>query len=289
MGSGGLVRRAARLPARGWIAAGRTRRRLARRRVVAGAGSEVRLWMAEHVAGRSFADVGCMWGIHGEYAFLAEELGATTVTGIDGMAPTPEFIAAHARRESGVRFVQGDFHDPATVEEVGVHDVVFCSGVIYHSPHPVQLLAHLRRITGEWLLLVSHAIPEVPGLDQACIFYPGMDAIGRAVYAQAHHGRRMPGVTEPFDGSRHNAYANMWWGITPSALTAMLQVVGFEVQEHLRNVDAPFNLVVLARTVTVEESIPPPEINRVHAAEARSRGEIPEFPGATAVDPTSPA
>ena len=39
----------------------------------------------------SFADIGCMWGVNGEYAFLAEEYGATVVKGVDVFGPTPEF------------------------------------------------------------------------------------------------------------------------------------------------------------------------------------------------------
>ena len=39
----------------------------------------------------SFADIGCMWGVNGEYSFLAEEAGATVVKGVDVFGPTPEF------------------------------------------------------------------------------------------------------------------------------------------------------------------------------------------------------
>src|SRR5215212_3277433 len=97
-----------------------------------------------HAAGRSFADVGCMWKVNGRIAFVAEEAGATNVTGVDVMAPTPEYEAEHERRGSGVRFVQGDLHDPALVDQVGRHDVVWCSGVLYHSPNPMLTLQRLH-------------------------------------------------------------------------------------------------------------------------------------------------
>ena len=41
--------------------------------------------------GRSFVDVGCMWGVDGEYAFQAEAAGAARVTAVDVFGPTPEF------------------------------------------------------------------------------------------------------------------------------------------------------------------------------------------------------
>ncbi len=34
-----------------------------------------------HAAGKTFCDVGCMWKVHGRIAFVAEEAGATAVTG----------------------------------------------------------------------------------------------------------------------------------------------------------------------------------------------------------------
>ena len=117
----------------------------------------------ERSAERSFADIGGMWGIDGAHAFLAEDSGSSKITEFDGMAPTDGFVAEHARRQSRVRFVQGDLHDPVSVEEIGPHDIVFCNGVIYHSPHPYLCLEHLHRITNELLILGSHTIPDVPG------------------------------------------------------------------------------------------------------------------------------
>ena len=68
--------------------------------------------IAEHVAGRSFVDVGCMWTIHGALCFAAEDAGAASVTGVDVMAPSPQFVAERERRGSRVRFVRGDLHLP---------------------------------------------------------------------------------------------------------------------------------------------------------------------------------
>src|SRR4051794_29129305 len=89
--------------------------------------------VAEHAAGKSFADVGCMWQVNGALAFAAEDAGATAVSGMDVMGPTPEYEAEHERRASTVRFVQGDLHDERAIEQLGPHDVVWCSGVIYHA------------------------------------------------------------------------------------------------------------------------------------------------------------
>jgi hypothetical protein len=143
---------------------------------------------------------------------------------MDVMAPTPEFEA----RRGDVRFVQGDLHDPAVVAEAGVHDVVWCSGVIYHAPHPLLTLERLRALTRGTLLLATEAIPEVRRRPRAMVFAP----------EPGSH----PAHTEPFDPAR--GYVNWYWGITPSALRAMLGATGFTViEEHL----TPFHATMVAR------------------------------------------
>jgi hypothetical protein len=213
------------LIARTWIAAARGRRRIK--------GVEIprEELVRAHAPGKSFADVGCMWNVDGALSFLAEESGATAVTGLDVMPATEAFLAEHARRSSSVRFVHGDVHDPDTVQAVGRHDVVWCSGLIYHAPHPLLTLERLRAITGELLILASETIPEVPGLRQACVFLPGLPDSDRRAHATARPGITALGVSEPFDPEQ--SYGAWWWGLSRSALHGMLRAAGFEVTaEH---------------------------------------------------------
>lgn len=52
------------------------------------------------------------------------------------------------------------------------------------------------------------------------------------------------------------AYANMWWGITPSALRGMLEHAGFDVvQQHQLS---PFSIDVVAEPGGVPTDIYPP-------------------------------
>src|SRR3982074_2164277 len=96
-----------------------------------------------------------MFNIHGRTAFEAEEAGASSVTGVDIMGPTPEYLAEHERRNSRARYVHGDLHDPALVGEIGIHDVVWCTGVIYHSPNPLTLMQRFAEMCRETLVLGS--------------------------------------------------------------------------------------------------------------------------------------
>ncbi len=165
--------------------------------------------VARHAAGRSFADVGCMWNVDGAIAFAAERAGATRVTGVDVMAPTPAFQRRQAEGSS-VRFVQGDLHDTAVLDDIGPHEVVWCSGVLYHAPHPILTLERLRTITTGTLLLATEVLP-LPG--RLAAFAPPR---------WAH-----PGRPAPFE--RQRGYGNWWWLPTRGAVRAMLEATGFTV------------------------------------------------------------
>jgi hypothetical protein len=216
------------LLARAWIAAARARRRIAR---PASGSAQREDLVRRHAPGRSFADIGCMWSVDGAIAFAAEANGATSVTGVDLMPASAKFEAERARRASRVRFVQGDLHDEETMREVGAHDVVWCSGVLYHAPNPVLTLERLRSITRETLILATETIPEVPGLSQASVFLPGLPDDQRRVHAGARPGVSAAGLSEPFD--RSQAYGTWWWGLSRSAVRGMLTASGYEiVAEH---------------------------------------------------------
>ena len=188
-------------------------------------------------ASGSFVDVGAIWGIHGSIAFLAEELGARPVTAVDIMGPTPQYRTAHRARASAVRFVQGDVHEPETLEAIGTHDVVWCAGLLYHAPNPQHTLACLRQVTGRVLLMESATIPEVPGVEQACVFYPGLSEGSRREQhrAQAAAGgvEALVGLSTPFEPAR--GYENYWWGLSPSAVRGLLISAGFNPVEIKTN------------------------------------------------------
>ncbi len=234
------------LGARAWISAARLRRRLARR------GGDLR-WREElredlirrHAPGRSFADLGCMWGANGRLSFLAEESGAASVTAVDASPPTPEFEAEHARRSSKVRFVRGDLHDRRVYEKIGPHDVVWCTGVLYHSPHPMMMLQHFLSITKDVLILGSLTVPELPGVPQATVFFPHLDAAGRAPYARVWRNDAL-GISSEMNREPNMTYANYWFGFSPSALAALVQAAGFTSVETIDDPD-PFNTHIVAR------------------------------------------
>jgi 2-polyprenyl-3-methyl-5-hydroxy-6-metoxy-1,4-benzoquinol methylase len=231
-------------------------------------------FVAEFAPGRSFADIGGLFQLHGDIALRAHRAGATMVTLFDSGDESYGGFA-EKRREAGptVRFVQGDLEEGISVERIGCHDVVWCTGVIYHTPNPVVQLMHLRAITGELLYLGTHTVPEIPGFQQACIYYPYLPEKERRAHARAYpDAEQILGIGAAFDERAMHGYGNFWWGITPSALRAMLESARFEVIEEIRSRAFPWLIDVICRPIDQKPLLPPRSYFR-QRAERRERGE----------------
>jgi SAM-dependent methyltransferase len=221
-------------------------------------------YIRKYAPGRSFADIGCMWGVNGEYAFVAEEAGATRVVGVDVFGPTPEFDEKHRARHSNVEFLLGDVTTSATLDAIGTVDVVFCAGVLYHHPSPFDLLVALRRICRQTLILRTSTIPEVRGLRNVAVFYPMLDAGQRRLWNLESLGlRHQAGISGPFDASQ--GYGNWFWGLTPSCLESLLQLAGFRVDHRAAE--------AFAQSCVCTPIAPPLEHQLPDALSARRRGE----------------
>ena len=181
-----------------------------------------------YAPGKSFADIGCMWGIDGRDAFLAEESGATRTIAVDIYPESATFLEEKKRRDSAVRFVRGDINLDEIADEVGLSDVVLCSGVLYHTPDPFRLLTRLRSICRETLILHTQSIPEMRGMRNVAVFYPFLPDEQRRIWDRGVGCQKaIRGPYEPESG-----YGNWFWGLTPSAIESMLRCAGFEVHER---------------------------------------------------------
>ncbi|MHB8328695.1 MAG: class I SAM-dependent methyltransferase [Acidimicrobiales bacterium] len=200
----------------------------------------------EFAPGHSFADIGCMWGVDGEYSFIAEEAGATRVVGVDVEPATPKFFQKKEERQSTIEFIQGDGSDPEILTRIGVVDVVLCSGVLYHHPSPFDLLVVLRRMTSKVLILSSATIPEVRGLPQASVYYPYLPESERQLWdLKALGSLCQVGISNQFQA--HEGYANWFWGMTPSCVGALARSAGFRV-DHVEQL-GPFGHLFVCRPV----------------------------------------
>ena len=81
----------------------------------------------------------------------------------------------------------------------------------------------------------------MPGFDQACVFYPYLDERTRAPYTRGYPtADGLLAIGPPFDDRPMYGYGNCWWGITRSALVAMLRAARFEVIEGPWTSTRPF-------------------------------------------------
>ncbi|MEH2513157.1 hypothetical protein V1291_004511 [Nitrobacteraceae bacterium AZCC 1564] len=186
--------------------------------------------IATHAPGKSFADIGCMWGINGALSFFAEQCEAKHVVAVDVYPATEEFTAEHTRLHSKVQFINGDIFETTTLQKIGKVDVVFCSGVLYHMPDPFSLLVRLRAICGEVLILRTMIIPEVSGMRNMAVFYPMLEE------SQRNHFKLGTGMQKAITGpyEPESGYGNWFWGLTPSCVESLLACAGFEViEEHV--------------------------------------------------------
>jgi hypothetical protein len=236
-------------------------------------GSYARLpeYIREHAPGRSFVDVGCMWGVNGHYAFLAEEAGATSVKGVDVFGPTPEFEEEHRARGSGVQFILGDAGAPETIREVGPTDVVFCAGVLYHHPSPFDLLVALRLMCRGKLILRTSTVPEVPGVRNMAVYWPYLSDHQRRLWS--HHRLGVGGqigITSPFEAEA--GYGNWFWGLTPSAVSALLETAGFR---PVYRATEPWAQTFICEAVhpPIEHDLPDQDRARRLGAEVSAAGE----------------
>jgi hypothetical protein len=236
-------------------------------------------WIREHAPGNSFADIGGVWMRQGEVAFTAEEAGARSVTLFDvGDPDLTEVPTQRAERDSQLRYVQGDLEDPQSIAEIGVHDVVWCTGVLYHTPNPLEQLMHLREITGKLLYLGTLTLPEIPGFPQASIFYPYLSAEERRPYAAGcDWDPRVPegllAIGSDFDTRPMMGYGNCWWGMTRSALKAMLRTASFEVIEERPIFPSPYITEFVCRPVDEDPVMPPHDYFRRYAQLREATGE----------------
>ncbi|MEX1130359.1 MAG: DUF1698 domain-containing protein [Vicinamibacterales bacterium] len=242
----------------------------ARRGEVVGSYDRLPEYIRRHAPGKSFADIGCLWGVNGEYAFLAEEAGATRVVGVDVFGPTPEFEEKKRARGSSVEFILGDISSVETLRRIGQVDVVFCAGVLYHHPSPFDLLVALRRICGETLILRTSTIPEVRGLPNAAVYFPMLDAKARELWNLKSLGLlHQAGISNEFQAGE--GYGNWFWGLTPSCLESLLKTAGFRVDFRATEAFAQ-TVVCTAVEAPLAHRLPGEEEARQVAAEISAAG-----------------
>ena len=190
----------------------------------------------EVVAGRSFVDVGGLWGTVNEKVSVAVAAGAESVTMLDITPPDTElWTLLHERLTNlGVNDyarISGDVNKLGNQEGFPAFDVVHCSGVLYHHPEPLHLIRSLRKITRRHLILTSAVTQERIENDlgvfqiaaSGVLFVPALQENERKIVAKywtEHAGAVAWGITEPVKWNLEDS-APWWYLPTAHAMTAM--------------------------------------------------------------------
>ena len=202
-------------------------------------------YIARVVSGKTFGEVGGLWGTINEKVSVAQQNGATSLTMIDIQPEGGELWQKFDQRLADLRIanVRKLSRDICQINDRDVlepFDVVHCSGVLYHHPNPLVMLAALRRITRKYLVLTSAVTQtlienecgryEIP--PSGVLFVPALSDSELAimkVYWQKQ-GVSALGLTERCK-FHIDDFAAWWWLPTPTEMTAMCQAAGFQVQD----------------------------------------------------------
>lgn len=161
-----------------------------------------KIHMPDDLSGKTVLDVGAWDGF---FSFEAERRGASRVLATDSFSWSGEGWGTKdgfelARRTLGSRVEDRELDVlDLSPETVGVFDVVFFLGVLYHMKHPLLALERVSSVTGE-LLIMSTFVDATWTRRPAAAFYPRAEA---------------------------NSDPTNWWGPNPGAVVAMLETAGF--------------------------------------------------------------
>lgn len=201
--------------------------------------------------GQSFVDIGGLWGTANERVSTALLAGAASATMADivplGHALWQAFEARCAGRGvSGYRMVQADLNDPLLPDALGRHDVVHCSGVIYHCPDPYHSLRQIARVARRHVLIGSTTVPErieneagvVEFGEGRLVAVPALSGRAKAVVAQhfADAGIEVHNINMAaphpwrWPGGAWN-YGPWWWLWSAGTLRGMAEAAGLHVRE----------------------------------------------------------
>jgi glycosyltransferase involved in cell wall biosynthesis len=193
-------------------------------------------YIARVVRGKSFIDVGGLFEIIKEQVSRAQAEGATKLALADiepFSCPWWEAMRKHLASKGihDCKFISGDIQNT----DVGQFDVVYSSGVFYHTSNPLGYLAALKRIAKEFVILATTVLPDhVPGsvdldFNPATVLYVPATPMQQRQQINKYYAR--DGRWDFFADaptSPSSWYGN-WFVPTLQSLIAMCVTVGFDV------------------------------------------------------------
>lgn len=204
------------------------------------------LYIAKVMSGKTFVDVGGLWGTVNEKVSVAAKAGAASTTMLDIQLLDHPLWQAFRERcvsmgVSGCHLISASIDDPGLERKVGQFDVVHCGGVLYHCPNPLYTLTQLARISCNYLILTTTVIPETVTNSKGTItvpagtalfvpFLPHYQAEILKEYWEAG-GVAGIGITKQPQVWHVEDYAPWWWLFPVSTVRQLIMAAGFSILE----------------------------------------------------------
>lgn len=209
-------------------------------------------WIRKYAVGRTFADVGGLWGTVGEKVTAAYRAGAGSVAMVDTMPEHNEWwtkFLDHAQNNGVPRdritCRVADLEKESFPKDAGTYEFINCAGVLYHVPNPLGVLRNLARATTRYLSLATQVLP--PRIENAKgtvvipdgqgLFIPSLTPQQRAVLAEYYDQQNYKVTHINRDGppflnrkGRFN-YGPSYWLPTLDMLLAMVRIMNLRVLE----------------------------------------------------------
>jgi hypothetical protein len=145
-------------------------------------------------------------------------------------------------------------------EHPPVFDVIYCSGVLYHLPNPLDLLISLHRMTGQHVILgstvtgtrVENEAGSIAIPAGATLFIPALSQIEREVL-RVHW---TPYIGEDIDWLQGEIswdpkdFRPWWWLPTIDCLKAMCRSVGFQIEDESPIWNGLAHILLLSKRMT---------------------------------------
>jgi hypothetical protein len=218
-------------------------------------------WLSTIVSGRSFADVGGLWGTLNEKVTVAAQAGARAVTMID-ITPLEDVLWRRLEErcsETGVAeytCIEADITLDDAKGLIPEFDVIHCSGVLYHCSNPRHALAALVRMSNDFVIIGTSVIPEdllnnTPSFSESGSYYvPQLDPLSKQMihrYFRDVGAEEMIGITSQVDWDPRDC-APWWWLHTPRYVAGLLCDAGLRILDTASEWEGRTALFLCERT-----------------------------------------
>lgn len=194
-------------------------------------------------AGKTFVDIGALWGTENEKASVAWANGATDVSVMDILPLQDPLWTAfddHLVKLGSPPAAHVSQNLDDVTDANPRYDVVHTSGVIYHCPSPMHTLGQLKRLTREHLIITSMVIPATISSPTGTLslesgqswFVPTLDDKSRQIAAEYLNSTGVVGawgIDRPVSQWDATDYGPWWWLFSPESFRRLVETAGFDV------------------------------------------------------------